>query len=191
MEMISHLKLESKYDEKDVNHIFSEIDANSEGEIPFNNFIQCLVEKSQKEQSGKYIDFYLTAINFFLTPSEQIIETLKKAINKLDLYEGESKIVKELKWVIRTLSEKDLFDFRLKNQFIDKDELEKTEFLKFLSEYSTDQFKRQKCQDLESVKSLNLKKKKIKDCKMYFNDNNILKLRDRLDHPEVKTEKTQ
>lgn len=186
--MISHLKLESKYDEKDVNHIFTEIDSNSEGEIQFNDFIQFLVEKSQKEHSGKYLDFYLTAINFFLTPSEQIIETLKKAINKLDLYEGESKIVKELKWVIRTLSEKDIFDFRLKNQYIDTEELEKTDFLKFLSEYSTDQFKRQKCQDLESVNTLNLKKKKLKDCKLY--SNNYLKRRDLLYYQDVKTVRT-
>ena len=158
------MKLDSKYDQRDVEQIFTELDTKSEGEIKFNDFIQILVEKSHKDQNDKYLDFYLSAINFYLTPSEQIIETIKKAINKLDYYEGESKIVKELKWVIQTLSEKDLFDFRLKNQYINTEELEKTDLLKFLSEYSTDKFKRDKDKDLESLQTLNLRKKNQKDC---------------------------
>ncbi len=164
--MIQHLKLDGKYDEKDVEQIFTEIDHDSLGEINFNDFIQTLIQKSKMQETGKYFDFYLSTLNFYLTPSEQIVETIKRAITKLDIYEGETKLTKELKWVIQTISEKDLFDFRLKNDFIDKDELDKSEFLKFMSEYSTDFIKRQKDRDLESINTLHKKKK---DCIILFN----------------------
>lgn len=115
----------------------------------------------------------MAAINFYLTPSEQIIETIKKAIGKLVHYQEEGKTIKELEWVINTLSEKDLFDFRLKDELIEANDLEETEILKFLSEYSNDVFKRQKNQDLESINTI-IMKRKIKDCKITIEYDNFI-----------------
>ncbi len=47
--MIFNLKLDSKYDQRDVEQIFTELDTKSEGEIKFNDFIKILVEKSDKD----------------------------------------------------------------------------------------------------------------------------------------------
>lgn len=162
--MIENLKLQEKYDKNDVKQIFSEIDSDKQGEIGFNDFIQILFFKSSKNLNEKYTDFYFSAIKFYLTPSEQIIETIKKAMNKLDNQNENSKLIKELEWVIQTLSEKDLFDFRLKDEFINEETFEDNDVFKFLSEYSNDVFKRQKNHDLESINLIQLNKKKAKDC---------------------------
>ena len=161
--MIGNLKLKSKFNENDANEIFMEIDKELKGEISINQFIQTLVLKSKNNVNEKYSEFYLSAINFYLTPSEQIIETIKTAIHKLEAYKEDAKIIKELEWVIQTLSEKDLFDFRLKDEFLLENNLEENDILKFLSEYSNDVFKRQKNQDLESINTIIEKKKKLKD----------------------------
>lgn len=154
--MIEILQLKNKYSEVDSTEIFYELDKNAKGELNFNMFIQALIEKSRKTNE-RFSDFYLSAINFFLTPSEQIVETIKKAISKLTKHNEEKRLVKELEWVINTLSEKDLFDFRLKNEYIESlDYLEDYDYLKFLSEYSNDKFKREKNRDLELISNNNV-----------------------------------
>jgi hypothetical protein len=147
--MIDILQIKNKYNDNDTGEIFKELDQDSKGELQFNLFIQALVEKSK--QNERFADFYLSAINFFLTPSEQIVETIKKAISRLTIYKEETKLIKELEWVIHTLSEKDLFDFRIKDEYFDKEKLEDCDYLKFLSEYSSDKLKREKDRDLELI----------------------------------------
>jgi hypothetical protein len=158
------LKLKDKYEKNDIEEIFHEFDTNNTGEVYFNDFIKTILEKSQNSKDAKFSAFYLSAINFFLTPSERITETIKRAIKELNSYNSDSKIVRELEWVIQTLSEKDLFDFRLKEEYVG--EFENNEILKFLSEFSQDGIKRQGVDDLEQCNTISLKKKKIQDCKI-------------------------
>jgi hypothetical protein len=164
-ELVNNLKLKDKYEKKDIDDIFSEFDHENTGEVNFNDFIKTILDKTQNSKETKFSAFYLSAINFFLTPSERISETIKRAIKELNFYNPESKIIKELQWVIRTLSEKDLFDFRLKDEFVSPGNYKDNEILKFLSEYSHDGIKRQKIDDLELLNEISLKKKKIQDCK--------------------------
>jgi hypothetical protein len=167
-ELIDNLKLNDKYETKDIENIFNEFDTKKTGEVHFNDFIKSILEKSQDSQETKYSSFYLSAINFFLTPSERITETIKKAMKEIVSYNKSSSIVKELDWVIHTLSEKDLFDFRLKDEYISDTEFENNDILKFLSEYSHEGFNRQKLDDLKLCNTISLKKQKLKDCKFIF-----------------------
>lgn len=162
-EMIDNLKLTEKYDTNDIQNIYNELDVKKEGEVIFHDFIKGLIEKSKED--GKYSDFYLSAMNFYFTPSERIIETMKKAINQLEKYSEDKRLLKELNWVIRTLSERDLFDLRLKKEYSE----ENNEILNFLSEYSKDKFNRQNYFDLELINTLQIKKKKLRDCKFFHN----------------------
>jgi hypothetical protein len=162
--LIDNLKLNNKYEEKDIEKIFQEFDPNKTGEVYFNDFIKLILEKSQDSKESTYANFYLSAINFFLTPSERITETIKKAIREIAAFNSESTTIKELEWVINTLSENDLFDFRLKDEYIAKAEYENNEILKFLSEYSHDGIKRQKLDDLDFINTISKKKKKKHDC---------------------------
>jgi hypothetical protein len=90
---------------------------------------------------------------------------VKRAIKELSGYNPESQIIKELQWVIQTLSEKDLFDFRLKEEYVSHQDYENNDILKLLSEYSHDGVKRKKIDDLELCNEISMKKKKIQDCK--------------------------
>jgi hypothetical protein len=156
--------MSTKYDENDVFELYNEMDKNSDGEIQYNKFIKTLIEKTRENKNEKFSEFYFSAVNFYLTPSTQIIKTIKNAIAKLQIYNEDEKIVKELQWVINTLSEKDLFDFRLKDEIVDTVGLEETDIIKFLSEYSNDVEKRQKNQDLESINTIIMMKKQRRDC---------------------------
>jgi hypothetical protein len=86
----------------------------------------------------------------------------------LTSYNPEAQIIKELQWVIQTLSEKDLFDFRLKAEYVSPQEFMNNDIVKLLSEYSQDGVKRKKIDDLELCNEISLKKKKLQDCKLYL-----------------------
>ena len=163
-ELIDYLKLKNKYDQSDISYIFDEIDLFKTGEVNFNQFINIAIEKT-RTNSSPYTEFYLSTINFYLTPSEIIGETIKKAINKFKRYE-EHMIIKELEWVLQTLSEKDLFDFRLKDDFITKDD-DQNDYMNFLCEYSQNSSKRRETQDLELFNSKSVKKKIMQESKYH------------------------
>ncbi len=166
---MGNLQLNNHYNSRDINELFDELDYKSEGKIEFNEFIKIVLEKTLRVRRGeKFSDFYSSAKNFYLTPSEHITDVIRRAINRINKddshYEEDKELTKNLEWVIKALTEKDLFDFRLKENLFDKETLETNDTLKFLSEFSNDVFKQQKKADLELVISNASKKKATRDC---------------------------
>lgn len=81
---------------------------------------------------SNYKDFYNRALQFFLTPCEQIKDILKQAKTKVQ----DEKLIESIGWAIKTLNETDMFDFSLKTDFLSQADLHTDKYVKFLSEYS-------------------------------------------------------
>jgi len=79
--------------------------------------------------------------------------------------------IKELDWVIQSLTENNIFDLKLKEEFISNSNIMDSEIIQFMSEYSSNVNKRQKFSDIETCS--NLSSSKLKEIKVLTDCNYI------------------
>jgi hypothetical protein len=93
---------------------------------------------------SKYKDFYYHLLQYYISPSQQIKAILEKVKNRLN-NEKDKNLIQSLDWVISTLTNTDIFDFHIKNDFINNKisslNDNNNDYVKFLTNYSNEKQK--------------------------------------------------
>ena len=93
---------------------------------------------------SKYKDFYYHLLQYYISPSQQIKAILEKVKNRLN-NEKDKNLIQSLDWVISTLTNTDIFDFHIKNDFINNKisslNDNNNDYVKFLTNYSNEKEK--------------------------------------------------
>ena len=93
---------------------------------------------------SKYKDFYYHLLQYYISPSQQIKAILEKVKNRLN-NEKDKNLIQSLDWVISTLTNTDIFDFHIKNDFINNKisslNDNNNDYVKFLTNYSKEKQK--------------------------------------------------
>ena len=115
--------------------------------ISINTFIEHILSNKTLMTDSKNKHFYISAIQYFLTPSEQSKDILHKAKKNLKDNSSSNAIKRGIDWAISTLCQNDIFDLGVLRQRKEPN----SEYIKFLSSYSFDKLKKQQLQDIQSV----------------------------------------
>ena len=151
--LINRLNLD--YDNKEREEIIEELGLKSTESIEFDNLI---LKSRVKRRQSKFANFYENLINLFTSPSELIVNILVEAKDKLLSYD-ESRLSEEIEWVIKKIKNEDIYSINVsitnnlgKEKMNMTPELENT--MKLLSEYSTDNFNRNKREDIVAARQI-------------------------------------
>ena len=146
-------KLNLDYDQIEREEIIKELGLNS------NNLIEVdsLILKSKKNRrKSKFSNFYENIINLFTPPSEIIINILIEAKTKMLEYK-ENSLSEKIEWVIRKIKNEEIYNLHVNIDYNDKNEKFGLEFentMKLISEYSTDNFNRNKREDIVTARKI-------------------------------------
>ena len=109
---------------------------------------------------SKYKDFYYHLLQYYISPSQQIKAILEKVKNRLN-NEKDKNLIQSLDWVISTLTNTDIFDFHIKNDFINNKisslNDNNNDYVKFLTNYSNEKQKQisvNQYKNFKKIKSL-------------------------------------
>ncbi len=151
--LINRLNLD--YDNKEREEIIEELGLKSTESIEFDNLI---LKSRVKRRQSKFANFYENVLNLFTSPSELIVNILVEAKDKLLSYK-ETRISEDIEWVIRKIKNEDIYSINVsimnnlgKEKMNMTPELENT--MKLLSEYSTDNFNRNKREDIVAARQI-------------------------------------
>jgi hypothetical protein len=148
-------KLNLDYDNKEREEIIEELGLKSTESIEFDNLI---LKSRVKRRQSKFANFYENVLNLFTSPSELIVNILVEAKDKL-LSFNETRLSEDIEWVIRKIKNEDIYSINVslmnnlgKEKMNMTPEFENT--MKLLSEYSTDNFNRNKREDIVAARQI-------------------------------------
>jgi hypothetical protein len=154
--LINNLNL--SYTKNDAVEIMKELGLEKEDSIKVDHLVEL---SKDKRRDSKFADFYDHILNVFVTPSERIIQILGEIKNKLQSYK-EDKLVIDLEWVLKRINNDDIYNLNLNSvNNIYKDnknigDIENT--MKILTEYSSDDFNKNKKEDIKTAKKLSFER---------------------------------
>jgi len=154
--------INSTLDQKQLDEITDELGIETTRAIKLDNLLTITKEK---RKSSRFSNFYGNILNYFITPSERIVQILEDSKNKLAEFK-EHKLVEDLEWVIKKINSDDLYNLSLDNFFSEEKLLMKAKdkaldlesTLSLFSEYSKDNFDKNKKSDIDEARRLSNKK---------------------------------
>jgi len=154
--------INSNLSQKQIDEIVDELEVKQNQQIKLDNLIS---KSKEKRRSSKFADFYGCFLNYFITPSERIGQILEESKNKLAEF-MEYKLVEDLEWVIKKINSEDLYSLYFENLLREESHLLKGKdknldiegTLNFISEYSKDNFNKNKKNDVMKARRLSNKK---------------------------------
>ena len=148
-------KLNLDYDKIEREEIIKELGLRSSKSIEIDSLI---IKSRENRRQSKFANFYENVINLFISPSELILNILMEAKSKLLEYD-ECRLSDEIEWVIKKIKHEDIYNINVVN--IDPDQkndskigVEFENTMKLLSEYSTDNFNRNKRDDIVTARKI-------------------------------------
>jgi hypothetical protein len=158
--LINRLNLD--YNNKEREEIIEELGLKSKEIIEFDNLI---LKSRVKRRQSKFANFYENLLNLFTSPSELIVNILLEAKDKLLTY-NETRLSEDIEWVIRKIKNEDIYNINVSlvnnlgtEKLNNPSEFENT--MKLLSEYSTDNFNRNKREDIVAARNIGKKRLSI------------------------------
>jgi hypothetical protein len=132
--------------------------SNKNDDIEIENLINV---SKEKRASSKFADFYDNLLNVFITPSERIMKILEECKDLLEKEYKHQRLVSDLEWVIGKINNDDIYNLNVdlladldKNKI--NGDIENT--IKFFSEYSADNFNKNKVEDVKAARRLSNKR---------------------------------
>ena len=144
--------------EEAVHEILTELTNNKEANsILLHELINTILTNKETFDS-KYKDFYYHLLQYYISPSEQIKTILEKVKTKLN-NEKDKNLIQSLDWVISTLTNTDIFDFHIKNDFINNkissnSNDNNNDYIKFLTNYSNEKQKQDSVKQYKKFKKI-------------------------------------
>ena len=155
--LLSQFNIATKDPLKVANEIFTELSnpQSLNDFIPLSTLLEQIITNKALILNSKNKHFYIAAIQFFLTPSEQIKDILHKAKKNLTSSQTSKSVSRSIDWAISTLCRNDIFDLKI----LKDGEEPNCEYVKFLSLYSYDKLKNQQLHDIKSVAEIRDKRR--------------------------------
>jgi hypothetical protein len=147
-------KLKLQYNKQETQEIINELGLENEDCIQIGDLV---TNSKNKRIDSKYSEFYENILNKFMTPSERIIQILNETKEKLVEF-GCGKLVQNLDWVINKINNNDdIYNLHFDNnsEFLNDSQpsdIENT--MKLLNEYSSDDFNKNKKENIKTAKRL-------------------------------------
>jgi hypothetical protein len=154
--LITDMKL--SYTKNDTLEIMHELGLEKEDTIKIDNLVQL---SKDRRRNSRFAEFYDHVMNLFVTPSERIVHILGVVKDKLLSYK-EDKLAYDLEWVLKRINNDDIYNLNINSMNISKDnesgDIQST--MKILSEYSSDDFNKNKKEDIKTAKKLSFERLK-------------------------------